>query len=212
MNILFDLDGTLTDPKQGITKCIQYALEKLGAEIPDNLDWCIGPPLQDSFHVLLSDKTKVDLAVQYYRERFSNVGMYENTLYSGIIENLQKLKNINFNLFLATSKPIVYASKILTHFELSDYFNGEYGSALDGTRKDKTDLIEYIVNKEKLAPGQTYMIGDRKHDLIGAKNNNVQAIAVSYGYGPLEELEAQSPKTILHSPNEIGSYFYDLSK
>jgi len=212
MNILFDLDGTLTDPKLGITNCIRFALKKLNEDVPEDLDWCIGPPLQDSFSELLKDKRQVDSAVDFYRERFKEVGMFENLLYDDIEECLKKVKNSGHHLFLATSKPIVYASEILKYFKLSTYFNSEYGSELDGTRKDKTDLIKYILDEESLNSMETIMVGDRKHDLIGAENNNVHKVGVSYGYGSIVELNACSPKFIANNPLDLSEYLLGFEK
>ena len=207
MNILFDLDGTLTDSKLGITRCIEHALNILEVEIPANLDWCLGPPLSDSFLKLLGGESKVERAVELFRERFIEVGIYENRLYDGIESCLHKLKEDNHQLYLATSKPIIYATKILENFSISHFFSGQYGSELDGTRKDKTSLIEYILKTENLTLENTYMIGDREYDLIGAKNNEIFPIGVTYGYGTFEELNSHDPHAILSSPTEIYSYF-----
>lgn len=205
MHILFDLDGTLTDPKVGITKCIESALGRLNCLIPKDLDWCIGPPLQDSFLEIIQDESKVDLAITYYRERFAKVGMFENEIYQGIEECLDHLVKSGHKLYLATSKPLVYAKEILKYFNLQAYFKGQYGSELDGTRKDKSELIHFILKQEGINPKEALMIGDRKFDIIGAKNNGLASMGVTYGYGTLLELENEKPWAIVHSPQEIVS-------
>jgi phosphoglycolate phosphatase len=141
--IFFDIDGTLTDPKPGITRSIQYALDKLGQQtIPteEQLTWCIGPPLRASFVKLLGDEASADLAVAHYRERFSDIGLYENDVYAGVRDVLTALQQSGRRLFVATSKPHVYAERIIDHFELRRHFERVFGSELNGTRADKSDL------------------------------------------------------------------------
>ena len=143
--VLFDLDGTLTDPREGITRCIAYALERMAREPPDvtDLRFAIGPPLRTSFAKLLEtdDPRAIELAVKHYRERFSTVGLFENTVYPGIPETLAELKTAGCKLLLATAKPHVYAHRILEYFNLRAPFDAVYGSELDGTRQHKTDLL-----------------------------------------------------------------------
>lgn len=205
--VLFDLDGTLTDPKPGITRCIQYALSELGYPPPDveDLCWCIGPPLQQSFAALLqtSDSVMIQRAVSFYRERYSSIGLFENTLYHGIPAILQSIRLIGCQTFVATSKPYVYANRIINHFSLSSLFDRVYGSELDGTRSMKGDLIQYILETEQITPANTVMIGDRKHDMIGATQNQVCAIGVTYGYGDREELTNHGASAIANTPDEI---------
>jgi phosphoglycolate phosphatase len=189
--IYFDLDGTLTDPKIGITRSIQYALEKLEHHtIPteDELTWCIGPPLRASFEKILGSGSFADLAVEFYRERFSGIGLYENGVYSGVRDVLTGLSNSGHRLFVATSKPHVFAERIIDHFGLRHHFEHVFGSELDGTRVDKTHLLEYALKTASVDPSRTIMIGDRSHDMIGAKNNGMRAIGVLYGYGTEAEL------------------------
>jgi phosphoglycolate phosphatase len=206
---LFDLDGTLTDPKPGITRCIQYALSELGYPLPDveDLSLCIGPPLQQSFAELLktSDSVMIQRAVSFYRERYSSIGLFENTLYRGIPEILQSIRSAGYQTFVATSKPHVYANRIINHFSLSSLFDRIYGSELDGTRSMKGDLIRHILETEQITPENTVMIGDRKHDMIGAKQNHVCAIGVTYGYGDREELADHGASAIANTPSEILS-------
>jgi phosphoglycolate phosphatase len=207
--VFFDLDGTLTDPKPGITQCIAHALTGLGRTPPalDELRWCIGPPLRESFARLLdtTDEVKLDRAIALYRERFGTVGMFENAVYPGVPEAVAVVRAAGFATFVATSKPRVYATQIVAHFRLAPLFDGIYGSELDGTRVDKGDLIAYALADRKLAPARVVMIGDREHDLIGAKRCGVRAIGVTYGYGSEAELRAQGPEAIAHVPDVIPS-------
>ena len=189
--IFFDLDGTLTDPKPGITRSIQYALQRLDhPAIPteDELTWCIGPPLRASFVRLLGGDHSADRAVSLYRERFSDVGLYENGVYDGIGDVLTKLRTSGHRLFVATSKPHVFAERIIDHFGLRHHFERVFGSELDGTRVDKSHLLEYALRVVSVDPSKTLMIGDRSHDMIGAKNNGMKGIVVRYGYGSRDEL------------------------
>src|SRR3954470_18121772 len=188
--IYFDLDGTLTDPKPGITRSIQYALQRLDyPTIPteDELTWCIGPPLRTSFVRLLGDHS-ADHAVALYRERFSDIGLYENRVYDGIGEVLTALGSSGHQLFVATSKPHVYAERIIEHFSLRNHFERIFGSELDGTRVDKSDLLAYALQQTGVDRARSLMIGDRSHDMTGATNNGMQRIGVLYGYGSREEL------------------------
>lgn len=190
--ILFDLDGTLTDPKNGICNSISYALEKMNRPIltESELIKFIGPPIQRSFaEICCMDEEDVKCAVHYYREYFSKNGMIENEVYDGIPNLLSDLKKEGKLLFVATSKPTVFAIEILKHFQLDQFFIDIVGSELDGTRIDKTDIIEYIFsNNDQLAKENAVMIGDRSHDIIGAKKVNVKSIGVEYGYVSRDEL------------------------
>ncbi|MFZ4414900.1 MAG: HAD family hydrolase [Bacteroidales bacterium] len=213
-NILFDLDGTLTDPKQGIVNSILYALEKMGIQenYISELGSFIGPPLHDSFakrYNLTAEHT--DMAVGYYREYFSEKGIFENKIYDGINELLASLSFMNYQLFVATSKPTVYATKILEHFKLNCYFKAVVGSHPDNTRTSKTEIISHIVSAFGLQASKSAMIGDRKYDIVGAKNNSVNAIGVTFGYGSLEELIASNPDYIVNNISEIGSLFSQKS-
>ncbi len=207
--VLFDLDGTLTDPFEGITRSIQYALERMGAPVPDaqELRWCIGPPLWESFSVLLNtdDRAIQDQAVAYYRERFTVTGLFENTLIEGIDEVVRSLADDGRRLFVATSKPHAYAGKIVEHFGLMPYFGKVYGSELDGTRSAKADLISYLLEQENVDPGTCAMVGDRKHDLIGANANRVAGFGVLWGYGSRDELEGEQPVEVVETPAALAS-------
>ncbi|MEM9288750.1 MAG: HAD hydrolase-like protein [Pseudomonadota bacterium] len=212
MAICFDLDGTLTDPKQGIFRCIRYALHALDVETPDDaaLKSFIGPPLVDSFVTLLGDRAQADVAVQLYRQRFSEVGLFENQIYAGIPDVLRHLKAENHSLFVATSKPVIFAEKIINHFGLSSYFKAVYGSELDGTRSDKTELLSWIVEREHLQPKTCFMVGDRMHDMLGAKNTGMAAIGVLYGYGSPAELQHAGAERLCHKPRDLLQVFCRL--
>jgi phosphoglycolate phosphatase len=211
MNLLFDLDGTLTNPFTGITRCIGYALDMLNRESPprESLHWCIGPPLKDSFAKLLAsdDDAITEKAVAFYRERFSTVGLYENEVYDGIPGALEALKKNGHTLYVATSKPVVYAERIITHFGLQRYFKCVFGSELDGARSDKTSLISHILNKEVIAPFETAMIGDRVHDMVGAAENGIYGFGVLWGYGTKDELENSGAYAFFKTPRELVTAF-----
>lgn len=206
-NIFFDLDGTLTDPKQGIVRCIQHALKKLGKPIPpsNELLWCIGPPLIDSFITLLgngsSEEAKTALFI--YRERFGRIGKFENQVYDGIFEVLEKLNEMGFTLYIATAKPYVFAKEICDHFELSKYFRKIYGPSLNNKQLDKGDLISRMLNEEQLQAAHTIMIGDRKFDIAAAARNRIGTIGVLYGYGSKKELMTAGADYWVNAPEDI---------
>jgi phosphoglycolate phosphatase len=188
--IFFDLDGTLTNPKPGITRSIQYALERLNVAVPseDELTWCIGPPLHASLKKLTGSDELADRALLLYRERFADIGLFENEAYAGITNTLATLAATTQRMFVATSKPAVYAIRIVEHFGLKPYFERVFGSELDGTRVDKRDLLRYALDEAKVDPAGAIMIGDRSHDVVGARTNGMTAIGVLYGYGSEAEL------------------------
>lgn len=192
MNVLLDLDGTLTDPALGITNCIAYALTGLGVLAPplQELHFAIGPPLRGSFATLLAtdDAQLIERAMVLYRERFADTGLFENTLYDGVPEMLVALKAQNHRLILATAKPHTYARRILDHFSILAPFDAIYGSELDGTRQHKSDLLAYLIARAKIDPKTAVMVGDRHHDIDAARANGCLAIGVTYGYGSTEEL------------------------
>ena len=208
MAVFFDLDGTLTDPFPGITACIRYALGELGLSVPDpdKLRWCIGPPLRDSFVKLLGAEKAIlaDEAVLKYRERFSRQGIFENAVYPGVVEMLRELVAEGVSLHVATSKPGVFASRIIDHFELGPYFVSVEGSELDGVRADKGVLIDYMLTKHRLNPGEVTMIGDREHDMIGAVKNRVAGLGVLWGYGSGQELHSAGAYACAALPGDIG--------
>lgn len=198
-NILIDLDGTLTDPKVGITTSARYGLEKVGHPISEdtNIDWIIGPPLKASLAKILNvdaDDTLAEQALMAYRERFAVTGLYENHVFEGVAETLAELKRRGYRLFLATAKPTVYAKQILEHFNLDQYFTEIYGSELNGDRTNKGELIQYILEQQGIQADQCIMVGDREHDIFGARHNGIESIAVKYGYGSEIELQQAQPK------------------
>ncbi|EOL49365.1 HAD family hydrolase [Enterococcus caccae] len=205
--ILFDLDGTITDSGEGIIHSVVYALKKMNRQLPaiEELNSFIGPPLNESFSKLYHlDTQATDLAVRYYREYYQTNGMYENRVYVGIPELLAALKKAGCTLYIATSKPEIYAKQILVHFELNDYFDGVYGASLDGGRSKKGDVIEYALKEAKITRlEETVMIGDRSHDIIGAKENKLASIGVLYGFGDRAELETAGAEYIALTPEEI---------
>lgn len=190
--IMFDLDGTIADPKIGITKSVEYALNKFGIKTNnlDNLCKFIGPPLKESFMKYYKfDEEDSKKAIEYYREYFSAVGIYENIVYEGIEEMLISLRKQNKTLIVATSKPTVFASKILEHFNLNRHFNFVSGSNIDGSRTKKSEVIEYALNRNNIKDkSEVIMIGDRKHDIYGAKEVGIESIGILHGYGDYNEL------------------------
>lgn len=211
-HILFDLDGTLTDPREGITRSVQFALARLGIEEPDltALEHFIGPPLLQCFmHSYAFDQATAWQAVEHYRERFAEVGLYENRLFDGVPELLQLLGAQGRTLYIATSKPRVFAEQIARHFDFAQHFKLIYGSELDGTRTDKVELLAHLLEQERLPREATLMIGDRKHDLIGARRNGLDAAAVGYGFGSAEELQAEAPTYHFRSLVELHQAFLD---
>lgn len=191
-NVLFDLDGTITDPFLGITKSVAYSLQSFDIDVKslDDLKAFIGPPLDVSFreyyHMSEEDSWK---AVDKYREYFSEKGLFENEVYAGMEDFLQSLIDQGKKLYICTSKPLVFAKKILHHFHLEHYFSGIYGAEMDGTRKNKADVIAYCLTQEQLNKQDCIMVGDRQHDIIGAHQNQIPCIGVLYGYGNQDEFE-----------------------
>lgn len=208
--ILFDLDGTLTDPREGITRSVQYALAKLGIDEPDlrALEHFIGPPLLQCFMSTYQlDEATAWQAVNFYRERFKATGLYENQPYAGIEQVLALLREQGRRLYIATSKPTVFATEIAQHFGFAHYFSAIYGSELDGTRTNKVELLAYLLRQESLEPAQCLMIGDRKHDLLGAKANGLECMAVGYGFGSDAELTEQQPTYRADSVAQLQAFF-----
>ncbi|MFO7684115.1 MAG: HAD hydrolase-like protein [Chloroflexota bacterium] len=205
--VLFDLDGTLTDPKIGITSSIRYALEQLKRPLSPqtNLDWCIGPPIRQNFAALLEtdDPVLIEQGVTAYREYFAQTGLLENDLYPGVPGMLSALNDLGLRCFVATSKPAVYALPIVEHFGLRPYFAQVYGSELDGTLGDKGDLIRHVLAVENLQPARTVMVGDRQHDVLGARQNEVTAVGVLYGYGSRAELTGVGADYLAAQPADV---------
>ena len=207
--VLFDLDGTLTDSKVGITKSVQYALSKFDIQEDnlDNLEPFIGPPLSESFQTYYGfEPSQAQDAVDFYREYFSTSGMYENVVYPGIPDLLVDLKSKRKELIVATSKPTVFANQILNAFNLDQYFTAVVGSHLDGTRTSKTEIIAHALSAlGSPSKNSAVMVGDREHDIIGAQGNAIDSIAVTYGYGSLSELQRANPTHLAHAVEDIGA-------
>jgi len=206
--ILFDLDGTLTDPKEGITKAFAYALkETKQLEVPlDELTKCIGPPLKTSFMTFFDyTEEESEAGIRGYRAYFEDEGWHQNILFEGIEDLLKGLKANGKKLFVATSKATVYAEKIVAHFGLTPYFEAVVGSNMDGTRIHKDEVIQEVLNRlEHVRPEDVLMIGDREHDVLGAKKLGVPVIGVTFGYGSREELENAGATAIVESISALG--------
>ncbi len=210
--ILFDLDGTLTASAEGITKSVQYALHRLGIEEPDlqELESFVGPPLLDQFMEAYGmDLDTARQAVVYYRERYSAEGMYENRLYEGIRELLQDLRKRGYILGVASSKGISYVEDILKYFEIDSLFTVIEGSQMDGSRLTKADVICEALRKLKMEDrrDEVVMVGDRKFDISGAREADIDCVAVSYGYGDIQELEQAGPVAIVPTVQGLQRFF-----
>ncbi|HEM4953893.1 TPA: HAD family hydrolase, partial [Streptococcus suis] len=204
--ILFDLDGTLTDSGQGILNSVAYALEKMGIEEPDtaNLNRFIGPPLYESFsrfYQLSPEDTQS--AVDAFRVYFKEKGMFENQLYPGIIPLLEELRTAGKTLIIATSKPEIFAKQILEHFGIAHYFDVIAGASLDSSRISKADVIGYAINQLEAFPKHAVMIGDREHDIEGARRHQLPAIGVLYGYGNKQEFEKAGATMIVETVQDL---------
>lgn len=204
--IFFDLDGTLTDPQEGITNCVKYALEYYGIHETDysNLLRFIGPPLIHSFRQYYGfDQEKALEAVAKYRECFSSVGIFENKVYEGIYDLLQALTDNGHILVLATSKPRIFAERIMAKYRLRPYFKLISGSELDGTRNNKDEVIEYAIDKLKCPRNKIIMVGDRKHDILGAKKCHIVSCGVRFGYAEKGELETAGADYMADNLSEL---------
>lgn len=210
--IFFDLDGTLTESGEGITKSVQYALEKLGKpeEDLDKLRVFIGPPLMEQFMKYADvDETEARRAVEYYRERYAVKGIFENRPYDGVENLLRELKGRGYILAVASSKPEYYVTKILDYFNLSSYFEVVVGSEMNGARTSKTEVIEEALKRLNMSDRrkEVLMVGDKEHDVLGARTAGLDCVAVGYGYGTKEELTAAQPLKIVASIEELLCFF-----
>lgn len=208
--VLFDLDGTLTNPEIGITTCVMYALEKFNIKVEDRkeLHPFIGPPLTYSFQTYYGlSEDESELAVRYYRERFSVKGLYENEVYDGVEEMLTELKESGKVIILATSKPEEYAIEILKHFDLYKYFDHIAGATMDGSRGEKADVIRYALEISGITnKSEAIMVGDRNYDILGAKENGLDSIGVLFGFGDYEELTKAGATYIAENVEDIAKY------
>lgn len=210
--ILFDLDGTLTDSGEGITKSVQYALERIGKPEPDlqKLRVFVGPPLIEQFEEYAGiDEKTARRAVEIYRERYAPIGIYENELYPGIEDMLVGLKNRGYKIGIASSKPENFVKIVAEYFHIESYFDEIVGSEPEGGRTNKTEVIEEALRRMGLTDhrDQVIMVGDKEHDVFGARRAGLECIAVSYGYGTKEELENARPLKIVNSAEEILDFF-----
>lgn len=205
--ILFDLDGTLTDPGEGITKSVEYALNHYGIDVEDrsSLFPFIGPPLIDSFMRFYGfSKEQATEAVEVYRVYFRSTGLFENTVYPGIPQLLKELKDAGKTLLIASSKPEKFVLRILEHFDLLQYFTAVGGATMDETRTEKDAVVEYILEKAGITDRtKAILVGDRKFDVNGAHRMGMDALAVTYGYGSQEELLQAKPEYIANTPEEV---------
>jgi phosphoglycolate phosphatase len=205
--ILFDLDGTLTDAREEIERCLRCALRSVGLTVPCDSDLTrfIGPPLRESFSELLGNPSEetIDEALRRYRERFEAKGMYENRVYPGIVEMLKQTVAMSWRAYVVTSKPTVYAQRIVSHFQLINFFAAVYGSQLDGRLTRKEELIRHVMEEEFIPPGQAIAVGDRSEDIRGARANGMDSIGVTYGYGSRQELENAGATWICDSPASV---------
>jgi phosphoglycolate phosphatase len=210
MKLFFDLDGTLTDSRPGIISGIQHALRTLGLDVPPDhaLLRFIGPPTHDAFREILgtADPELNARAIAIYRERYATTGLFENSVYPGVAEGLTLLAEAGATMFVVTSKPVVFATRIIEHFSLRPYFKQVYGSELSGERSNKGDLISYVLREESLG-NEPWMIGDRLHDIRGAKLNSLRSAGVLWGYGSREELSEAGADAIFSSMSELCDAF-----
>ncbi|GMV18845.1 MAG: HAD hydrolase-like protein [Polyangiaceae bacterium] len=214
-NVLFDLDGTLTDPVVGIVRSFQHALRAVcGPSWTDiELQQFIGPPFREVFETLLQteDPELNERAIRAYRERYGTQGLYENVVYSGIRETLGELRSMGIRLWVVTSKPQIYADRIIEHFQLREFFAGVYGSELSGERSKKAELLRHVLREEHVEPLTACMIGDRRHDIGGARASNVVGLGALWGYGSREELELAGARALIDSPSAIRSAIRGLT-
>ena len=210
--IFLDLDGTLIDPKEGITLSIQYALRELGADVPaqDDLTWCIGPPLWDSFRVLMGEHADVNRAVELYRERYIEKGVHEAEVYEGIDDMLLDLRAFGLPLYVATSKAHSYATTIIENFGIEHYVDGLFGSELDGTNSAKTDLLAHALAETGADPHRSVMIGDRRYDIEGAVNNDICTLGALWGYADEQELHLAEADALAGAPEDVPEIVADL--
>ncbi len=205
--MLLDLDGTLTDPRAGIVRCLRYALERLERPCPAEavLASYIGPPLRGTFQTLLatSDRALIERAMELYRERFADVGLYENEIYEDIPAALAALARAGHRLFVATTKPVVFAERIVRHFALDQHFAGVYGPTLDGRLDDKAELLAHLLRAERLTAAEVVMVGDRHADVVAARTNGIRSIGALWGYGSREELLAAGADAVCAAPRGL---------
>jgi phosphoglycolate phosphatase len=212
--LLFDLDGTLTDNFEGIANCIRYALTHLDVPLPDPdaLRACVGPPLRETLPRLLgtNDASTTERAIALYRERFSELGWRENAVYEGVPDMLAAAALVSPRVYLCTTKPQVYAERIVAHFGLARFLAGVYGTSVDGRFDDKADLLAHLLARESLEGRHCLMIGDRKHDIRAAQRNGARAMGVLWGYGSRAELTEAGAEALLAAPADFSRALAEL--
>ena len=213
--LLFDLDGTLTDPRPGIVRCMKHALDTLRAPCPsdDVLASFIGPPLRETFATLLetSNRSLVERALALYREEYADTGLFENRIYAGVGQMLDEARGAASAAFVATLKPKLYADRIVRRLGLEPYFAGVYGPELEGRFDDKVDLLAHLLETEKVSPERAVMIGDRAGDIVAARANRVRSIGVLWGYGSQAELTDAGADGLCGSPAELAAWLGRLT-
>jgi phosphoglycolate phosphatase len=206
-HVFLDLDGTLTDPSPGIAACFLYAARVLGhADLSTaQVRRFIGPPLREAFGEILAtnDVDRIEEAVVIYRERFGSVGLFENSVYPGVVEALARLQRAGHPLSVVTSKPAPYAERIVAHFGLAEHLPHVFGAELSGERATKAEQIEHALASLGVAPAQACMVGDREHDVLGARAHGVAAIGVTWGFGSRAELEAAGAERVVDTLDEL---------
>ncbi|MSU88252.1 HAD hydrolase-like protein [Rhodobacteraceae bacterium 2CG4] len=212
LTVFLDLDGTLIDSREGIVTSLLHALREMDAELPApaELIWTIGPPIWESLGVLLGPGADLDAAVAAYRDRFGTVGLYEADVFDGVGEMLSDLRDMDARLFLATSKPQIYAEEIVAHFGLGPWLDGVFGSELDGTRADKPSLLAHALAATETDPAHAVMVGDRRHDIEGAKANDVFCIGALWGFSDEGELHLAEADALAAEPEEVPDLVVDL--
>ena len=212
--LLFDLDGTLTDNFEGIANCIRYALTRLGVSHPDSaaLRACVGPPLRETLPRFLGrdDAATTERAIALYRERFSEIGWRENVVYEGVPDMLAAAARVSPRVYLCTTKPQVYAERIVAHFGLAGFLEGVYGTSLDGRLDDKADLLAHLLARENLEGGHCLMVGDRRHDMRSAQRNGARTMGVLWGYGSRSELTDAGADALLAAPADFSRALAEL--
>jgi phosphoglycolate phosphatase len=206
-SVLFDLDGTITDAREGIVASLRHALDRMGAPVPPEAELTrfIGPPLRDAFATLLMqpDEEAIRTAVGYYRERYERVGLYENRVYPRIPELLERIGAMGWRAYVATYKPTPFAERVLIHFRLRGHFAGVFGGRLDAGPIRKSDLIRQALGMERIAPDRVVMVGDRDQDIRAAHENGLASVGVTYGYGSREELRGAGATWICDDPSAV---------
>ncbi|MHA3976275.1 HAD hydrolase-like protein [Halovulum sp. GXIMD14794] len=212
ISVFLDLDGTLIDSREGIVTSLLHALREMDAELPapSELTWTIGPPIWHSLEILLGPGADIDAAVTAYRDRFGTTGLYEADVFDGIGEMFEDLKDMDARLFLATSKPRIYAEEIVSHFGIAPFLDGVYGSEMDGTHADKSSLLAHVLSETESDPARTVMLGDRRFDIEGAKANNVASIGALWGFADEGELHLAEADALAAEPEEVPELVAEL--